>query len=422
MSGTRTSKVFAKPPKLEEQIFDGDCSTTGEDCSSATPLTIQSPGSVDSHREAVGECHLLSCPWHEGLAFFLSSSELGKLCYVCTALRNELTIPSCRAEDPLLTQAEDGGSPPRLLVVPALELRLENCEAELRRVSLEHIRILRVQQRMSFNAVYEAMKLYKSELRSLNRFVCKGCPMHSADVQGLLIPLLRATDCIKLLNLEKNQLGDAFLQELCNSGILEKVETLNLRFNQIGDDGAKAIANCTSAKNMKWINLKMNRVKDAGAIALAQMLSDSQCQVTLLNLRRQSPGLTDRAAVAFADMLRTNACLGQLRLRRNQIRDTGAAALANAVSARLQRLCKDGPSWQKVYFELDLEDNKVGDLGAVALLRGASQTPSNAKLEILLSGNFATKDSLCLAVVAAGEHLDVSDPRLTFESKPEAEV
>eukprot|EP00933_Yihiella_yeosuensis_P050985 TRINITY_DN48802_c0_g1_i1.p1 TRINITY_DN48802_c0_g1~~TRINITY_DN48802_c0_g1_i1.p1 ORF type:complete len:523 (+),score=143.41 TRINITY_DN48802_c0_g1_i1:72-1571(+) len=414
--------VMSKPPApLDDFEAANDGSTeadTSEDRSSTTtPVGNLSPAAAAAAASAAAneQCPILSCPWHDALAFFLTSNELGKVSYSCTSLRNEVTVEAPKS-------AKNDG-PSRLLLVPALELKIETAEAELRRVSLEHIRILRVWQRMSFNAVASAVaERGANSLRNLNKFVCKGCPMHPADVKSLLVPVLQATSGLQLLNLEKNQISDPVVKELCNSGILGKVETLNLRFNQVSDDGAKAIAACPSAKSLRWVNLKMNRVRDSGARALAGMLADPNCAMTLLNLRRQTPGLTDRTATAMADMLRTNNNLQQLRLRRNKITDTGAVALAQCLSERLARLSKEIPPWEQVRFELDLEENKVGDAGAVACLRTATYAPKRVNLELLLCGNQVTKESFCLAVAGTGEALHVDNSRVTFESKPEFEI
>merc|ERR1719482_2591150 len=132
----------------------------------------------------------------------------------------------------------------------------------------------------------------------------------------------------------------------------------------------------------------------------------------LLNLRKQTSlaGLTDKAAEGFAEMLQTNLTLQQLRLRRNRISDAGATMLATVAAQRIPDLCRKVPLWEEVRLELDLEENRVGDEGALALLRAAAAAPARAHIEFLLSGNEATRDSLAAAVTEAGEDLDVSDP------------
>merc|ERR1711967_64460 len=108
------------------------------------------------------------------------------------------------------------------------------------------------------------------------------------------------TKRLQLLNMEKNTLVDAPIQALCASGMLDRVETLNLRFNRIGDKGAAAIAKCKAFSTMKWVNLKCNNVSDVGALALASALRHNR-SMTLLNLRKQYPALTDKAAEGFAE-------------------------------------------------------------------------------------------------------------------------
>merc|ERR1712078_588782 len=101
---------------------------------------------------------------------------------------------------------------------------------------------------------------------------------------------------------------------------------------------------------MKWVNLKVNLVSDKGALELASALKHNR-SMTLLNLRKQFPALTDKAAKGFAEMFETNKTLQQLRLRRNRISDAGAVALAAAASQRLPRLCSVIPPWEEVRLE-----------------------------------------------------------------------
>lgn len=326
-------------------------------------------------------------------------------------LRSELTV-------------KDSTSERLLLLVPVVELKIETAESILDRLSLPHIHILRSWNRLSFNALALAVaRRGPNALRNLDKLVVKGCPLHPSDVGELLAPILVSTSSLKLLNLEKNQLGDGVVQQLCNSGALgnRRVETLNLRFNKIGDVGAKALASCPATKGLKWVNLKMNRIGDEGALALATMLQDKHCKMTLLNLRKQFPGLTDVAAKGFAEMFKTNSSLQQLRLRRNKIGDKGAVALASTMGARLIRLQREFP-WEDLRLELDLEDNQIKDEGALALLSAASKAPANARLEVLLAANKVTRESLCLSVVEASEALDAFDSRLSFDSKPEFDL
>ncbi|CAE8689604.1 unnamed protein product, partial [Polarella glacialis] len=189
---SKVEAVKSSPEHLELQEAAGDNSTTADASEERSEIgltpTVRSPASAAAKPAAEGDnCPLLSCPWHDALAFFLSSSDLGKVSYSCTALRAEVTVEAPR-------DGTDEKRPSRLLLVPAVELRIETAEEELRRVSIEHIRILRVWQRMSFNAVAVAVQQNGAVgLRSLEKFVVKGCPLHPDDVHSLLKPVLAAT-------------------------------------------------------------------------------------------------------------------------------------------------------------------------------------------------------------------------------------
>jgi len=304
--------------------------------------------------------------------------------------------------------------------MPVVDIHMEVADSLINRISLPHVRTLRVWSRLSFNAVVDAVK-NGQRLNALERFSLKGCGLYPQDVKEMLEPVLAATQCIKLLSLEKNRVACDTLKALATSELLCRVESLNLRFNNISNDGVKALALSPWAKSLQVVNLKQNRVTDEGAIALASMLWDHQ-GMRLLNLRRQTPPLTDKSAYAFADALRHNpSALQQLRLRRNRITNAGAVALAEAAGDRMARLCKELPPWD-LRLELDLEENRIAEKGALALLSLAAKCPRYVRLELLLSSNPVTRDSLCSAAVEAGEHVDAMDLRLRFETKPEGAV
>mmetsp|Transcript_142677 Transcript_142677/g.265965 ORF Transcript_142677/g.265965 Transcript_142677/m.265965 type:complete len:485 (+) Transcript_142677:64-1518(+) len=416
----RASPVEADPEMLDAKVAKIRAAPTLDpafgDTSTAAASTDAGSESHTSPPSPHGACNLLLCPWHDAISYFLTSSDLGRVSLGSTAFRTELTV-----------EAKHGGeSGRRLLVVPVVELQIETAEAELRRVSLVHIHILRIWKRLSLNAAAAAVAREgpQSGLRNLDKFVLKGCPLNEYDVNDLLVPMLAATPALKLLNLEKNQLVDAPIIRLAASGLLQRVETLNLRFNKIGDKGAQALASSPGLAYLRWINLKMNCVSDNGAIALATALHNNR-SMTLLNLRKQvapgGVGLSDRSAFAFAEMLKENSTLQQLRLRRNKITDAGASALAAAAAERMPRLCRELPP-SDLRLELDLEENRIGKKGALALLRASAAIPRYVRLEILLHENPAKRDSLALAVVEAGEALDATDQRLSFDTKGEFEL
>merc|ERR1711988_300823 len=109
---------------------------------------------------------LLSLPWHETMSYFLTASDLGRVTCTCNVFRTELTVESSQGEDEVSR---------RLLVVPVVELKnVCTAEAELDRVSLPHIHVLRVWNRLSLVAAADAAKKRgKESFRSLDKFILK---------------------------------------------------------------------------------------------------------------------------------------------------------------------------------------------------------------------------------------------------------
>jgi len=354
---------------------------------------------------------LLECPWREHLAQFTSTRDLAVVAGVSRAAREELTVEQ--------EHEWDDGSRRRLLA-PLVELKLETAEPELQRVSMPHCRTLRVWSRLSVNAAgREVARGGADYVRSMEKLVIKGCPLHTTDVNTLLEPVLFMAARLTTLNLEKNQLQDATIQGLVASGALEatqSLESINIRFNRVSDAGAIALAESPGVARLKWMNLKMNSISDKGALALARMLKDNR-SMTLINLRKQCPGLTDTAARGFAETLRSTSVLEQLRLRRNKCTDAGAVVLAEAMAARFGN-CAVPPAER---LELDLEDNRIKDVGALALLKAAAVVPKRIRIEVLLCGNASTWASLGAAAQETEQgSVDVFDARLVFDSKSEA--
>eukprot|EP00927_Polykrikos_kofoidii_P062211 TRINITY_DN57029_c0_g1_i1.p1 TRINITY_DN57029_c0_g1~~TRINITY_DN57029_c0_g1_i1.p1 ORF type:complete len:544 (-),score=96.76 TRINITY_DN57029_c0_g1_i1:280-1911(-) len=352
---------------------------------------------------------LLECPWREHLAQFVSTRDLAMVSSISSAAREELTV------DP--EDESDDDESRRRLRVPLVELKLESAEAELDRVSLPHTRILRIWSRLSLEAVVAAVRRGgPSSIRSLERLVITGCPLHPPDVKSLLGFAVSANR-FTALNLEKNQLQDAVIQALAaalDADAAPNLESINIRFNRVGDAGVVALAQSRGVARLKWINLKMNSITDCGASAFANMLKDNRC-MTLINLRRQCPGLTDKTAFAFAETLRSRSVLEQVRLRRNKISGTGAVALSEAIAARFGD-CLVPPARR---LELDLEGNRVNDAGALALMKAVAVVPKQIRLEVLLCGNDASQTSVDTTAKKVGDSVVASDTRVTFDSKSE---
>jgi len=378
---------------------------------------------VDFKRQccAPPNCLFSVCPW-DSLSQSLTLPELERLCCASAPLYGELTVAegeSAPDSDQVadVCNAEPSRVSCRKLLAPLLTLKIETAEAELRRVSIGNIRVLRIWNYRSLNVLAEALTNAGGPqvLRSLERIRLAGCPLRPDLVNEFLLPAFTHSQ-LRHLNLEKNQVTDDALCSMAESGALDvtSLESINLRFNKIGSRGAQALASCACFPTLKWVNLKMNSVGDDGAIAFAERLQPNSV-MRLLNLRRQMPPLTDRAAVAFATMLKHNSTLEQLRLRQNRIGDDGARALANQLADHVGRLQTLGLGAR---FELDLEQNRVKDDGADAFLRALKGISGPVRVELLLHGNPVTQVSL-----AQGSFGDVAtvvgDPRLAFQSKAE---
>lgn len=362
-------------------------------------------------------CHLLDCPLRDVIASFFASREVGQLACVCSVLQEGLSV-----DDGLCTRGPEEDKRPRRLYLPYLDLQLIAAEAGLDRVSMPHVRVLKVAHRQDYDSV-AAMLCERGPrvLRSLERLCFQSCQFCPNDVVQFFSPLF-CVGQLRQLNLERSFVGDDFLCSLLESGTLQAIclESLNLRFNHVGDRGACALASSGCCASLERLNLKMNQVSDVGAAALAKCLHGNEAMIEL-NLRRQLPGLSDRTASHMANMLCHNGKLQRLRLRRNRITDEGAAALATAVSKHL-RLLGESNADAPFHFELGVAENRIEASGALALLNSASGAPPCASVEVLLHGNPIDRDLLtrrcreseCLSLLDS-----YTDPRVCELCEPQ---
>jgi len=346
------------------------------------------------------------CPW-DSLAQFLTLPELEWIAGASSSLHSEHTI-------------EEGTSGARKLLAPILLLKLETAEMELQRVSLPNVRAIRVWNHRCLDLLREEVSEAGGPqvLRSLERIALKGCPLDQEVISDFIFPAFSHTQ-LRHLNLERNQVSDDGLCNLVKSGALDagSLESMNLRFNMISSRGIEALASSPVCASLKWVNLKMNRVGDDGAIALAKML-EGNTSMSLLNLRRQMPPLTNRAAFALANALKSNSALEQLRLRQNKIGDDGAEAFANVMADHVKRLQAFRGFGTR--FELDLEKNYIKESGARAFFLPLAGMSRAVKVEVLLHGNPIKVEKLADADADASEgSTGLVDKRLLFESKDE---
>lgn len=172
----------------------------------------------------------------------------------------------------------------------------------------------------------EGVGLPAQALLSQARVLFRHAPIRELklyEASGLLhdivtCPLLAQ---VRVLDLEKNELGDADLDAFTTATALSELRCLMLWANRIGDAGVRSLA-ASRLPRLEQLDLSANIVGDSGAEALADSL--------------------------FLGRLR------KLDLSGNQITDAGGLALAH--SPMVQEL-----TW------LDLAKNPIGNAGLAAL-------------------------------------------------------
>ena len=100
------------------------------------------------------------------------------------------------------------------------------------------------------------------------------------------------------------------------------------------------------------LRLLRNSIGDSGAAAVAEVLMNNTA-ITSLKLGNNNIG--DSGAAAFAEALKGNTAVTELYLSFNSIGDSGAAALAEALKSNT------------ALTTLDLRNNNIGDNGAAAI-------------------------------------------------------
>ncbi|XP_059818694.1 NACHT, LRR and PYD domains-containing protein 3-like isoform X1 [Hypanus sabinus] len=194
------------------------------------------------------------------------------------------------------------------------------------------------------------------------------------------------------LSLNDNKLGDSGVKlvsvALKNSKC--KIQKLWLRDVGLTDSGAKDLAS-TLRRNpsLTELNLGGNKLGDSGVKLVSAALRNPECKIQKLWM--WNVGLTDSAAGDLASVFGRNASLMVLSLNNNKLGDTGVKLVSAALmksGCKLQELglrdvgltdsgAKDlvsALSTNKSLTELNLNDNKLGDLG-VKLVSAALRNP-----------------------------------------------
>lgn len=328
-----------------------------------TPLQTPSPRSEASLRRSEertspdeeGRIGLFDFP-HTVVASFLEHGDIVRNTYVSTAARACYTCENDRLLCPWLVYTKETKA---------------DAEELVKRISLANVLAVRfIGTRLGVDTLKNNLKT--SRLTQVERFSAKGCAIHAYDMK--MFQDVFASGTIRLLNLEKNLIGNDVVEKLVSTVLLknESLDTLNIRFNKVSNDGARALAELASHPSLTIMNLKVNCVGLDGATALAKSLERSPV-LKVLNLRSQCPKLPAAAAFPFADALRVNTTLTRLKLRRNRIDCAGAKALADALS--------NNPD--SALLELDVQQCSVKAEGAAAL---NNMLLLNSVIEIVYAG------------------------------------
>merc|ERR1719387_2069900 len=325
-----------------------DAAPTPAETPAETPLQTPSPRSEASRRcseerilpDQGGRLGLFDFP-HTVVASFLEHGDIVRNTYVSTAARACYTCENDRLLCPWLVYTKETKADPEELV---------------KRVSLANVLAVRfIGTRLGVDTLKQNLQK-GSRLTQVERFSAKGCAIHAYDMKMMEQGFQSGT--MRLLNLEKNLIGNDVVEKLVNTVLIknESLDTLNIRFNKVGDDGCHALAALAHHPTLTIMNLKINCVGLEGATVLAKSLEWNRV-LKVLNLRSQCPRLPAAAAFPFADALRVNTTLPRLKLRRNRIDCAGAKALAEALSNN-----KDS-----ALLELDVQQCSVKAEGAAAL-------------------------------------------------------
>ena len=134
---------------------------------------------------------------------------------------------------------------------------------------------------------------------------------------------------LRVLDLEKNDLGDNDLDSLAWSPHLAELRTLLLWSNQVGDDGLRSLL--AGLPRLERLDLSANQVGDPGAEALS--LSPAFARFRLLDLSDNRIG--DPGALCLASSSHAHG-VGWLDLAKNPIGANGQSALREKLADRVR--------------------------------------------------------------------------------------
>lgn len=200
---------------------------------------------------------------------------------------------------------------------------------------------------------------------------------------------------LKELDLTKNQLGDegceAIAVALRVGASNTKLTTLSMSHNEVGDDGAKALGVMLATNTkLKFVWMDNNRIGDSGAAAVGAGIANHNA---LRNLFLSHNKINDFGATGIGEALEVNRQLRKLEMTGNQMHSEGCVAIAKGLTS---------PRSKMVF--LDLEQNRIGDEGANALVTMLADNKNTKLKKIKIAQNqlsSGAKSSLQKAGMAA---------------------
>lgn len=164
---------------------------------------------------------------------------------------------------------------------------------------------------------------------------------------------------LKKINLNDNNVRDEGSDFIANSLInnLSLIE-IDLGNNKITFEGAKSLANLISETvKLEYINLNSNNIGNKGANEIAEALKKNKF---LKNISLCENSIGDEGAQYIAKALEVSTTLEKIDMKTNDIHKEGGMALAESLNIN-KKLSK--------YFKLDLNFNKIGDEGAIEIIK-----------------------------------------------------
>ncbi|KAM6173254.1 ribonuclease inhibitor [Erethizon dorsatum] len=159
---------------------------------------------------------------------------------------------------------------------------------------------------------------------------------------GVLPSMLPSMPTLRELRLSGNSLGDGGLR-LLSKGLLDAqchLEKLHLDYCNLSDASCEPLASMLRAKsNIKELVMSNNDIHEAGIRTLLRGLKDSACPLETLWL--ENCGVTAASCKDLCDVVAAKPSLQELDLGNNRLGDVGVAALCSRLlhpSCRLRKL------------------------------------------------------------------------------------